>query len=135
VQGPIGPSTAYHEHSAFNTGGTPLPDNNVTTFHTLDLPAGSYFAIGTVTVRNDSTTVDDGAFCEVVPSAPPSGGFHTAIESTATAELAELSSSTAFTLPDAGTVLLRCGGQIVGGAMVLNQSSLTAIKVGEVVQP
>ena len=129
-KGDIGPSAAYHSRFAFSSAGTALPSDAFTTLHTLNLPAGSYTAIATTTVENTGGSNDAG-LCELVPS---TGTLARYVGSAVPGQFAELSATIAFTLPDAGTVLLKCIGNLVVGTMVRNQSTLTAIKVGEVVQ-
>jgi hypothetical protein len=130
AQGPIGPSTVYHARFAFSPGGTAMPGSGFTTYHTLNLPAGSYTAIATLTAENNGGA-NDAALCELVPS---TGDLARYVGSAVPGEFAEVSATVAFTLPAAGTVLLRCIGNLPAGTMVRNQSTLTAIKVGEVIQ-
>jgi hypothetical protein len=130
-KGDVGPSAVYHARFAYSPTGTSVPGSGFTTLHTLDLPAGNYTAIATTTVKNNGAGNDAG-LCELVPSAGNAARY---VGSAVPGQFAELSATVAFTLPSAGNVLLRCIGNVVsGGAMVRNQSTLTAIKVGEVVQ-
>jgi hypothetical protein len=108
-----------------------MPGDESTTFHTLTLPAGSYTAVGTVTARNGDVTDNDAAICSVVPS---EGAPATSVGSAVAGEFAEVSAAVAFVLTGAGNVQLRCIGNIPEGTMTRNASTLTAIKVGEVVQ-
>jgi hypothetical protein len=129
-KGDIGPSTAYHARFAYSPAGTAMPGTGFTTYHTLNLPVGSYTAIATTTAKNNGGA-NDAALCELVPS---SGDVARYVSSAVPGQFAELSATFAFTLPGPGTVLLRCIGNVGGGTMVRNQSTLTAIKVGEVDQ-
>jgi hypothetical protein len=129
-QGPVGPSTAYHARFDYLPAGTALSASDFTTLHTLNLPAGSYAAIGTTTAKNNGGG-NDAVLCEVVPS---TGSIARYVGSAVPGQFAEVSGTVAFTLASPGTVLLRCIGNVGAGAMVRNQSTLTAIRVGEVVQ-
>lgn len=130
AQGPIGPSTAYHARFPFDDTGTAMVGGGpFTTYHTLNLPAGHYVGIATLTAGNGGVA-NDAAVCQLNPS---SGNFAEFVGSAVADEFAELSATVAFTLPADGTLLLRCVGNVTGGSMVRNQSTLTAIKVGEII--
>jgi hypothetical protein len=108
-----------------------MPGDEITTYHTLTLPAGSYTAIGTVTAKNTDLTDPDAANCGLFPS---EGNPATHVTSAIAGEFAEVTATVAFVLTSAGTLQLRCIGNIPEGAMTRNASTLTAVKVGEVVQ-
>jgi len=131
AQGPIGPSSVYHTRRAFVSVGEAMPGDEITTYHTLTLPAGSYMAIGTVTAKNTDPTDPDAANCAVIPS---EGNPATHAGSAVAGEFVEVTATVAFVLTSGGTVQLRCIGNIPEGAMTRNASTLTAVKVGEVVQ-
>jgi hypothetical protein len=127
--GPVGPTTVYHAQFVHRSMGTPLPPAG-TTRHTLTLPAGSYLATAAISVRNNNPG-DDGAACELVPS---TGDVERFVQGATAGQQGELTGTAAFTLAGAGSVALRCMGIAAGGQMARNGSTLTAVKVGEVVQ-
>ena len=129
-KGDVGPSTAYHSTFAYLPAGTALPGSGFTRLHTLNVPAGSYLVLATADVSNAGTG-ENGAVCDLESSAGDSARF--AAEGL-TGVHADLAGTVATTLTTAGSVDLDCSGNVVvGGDERRHQSSLTAIKVGQVV--
>jgi hypothetical protein len=130
-KGDIGPSTAYNSAFAYLPAGTALPGSGFTTLHTLNLPAGSYLVLATADVSNQVAATVDGAVCDIESSA---GDFTRFVAEGATDVQTDMSGTLATTLTAAGSVHLECIGNTGGGNERRHQSSLSAIKVGQVVK-
>jgi hypothetical protein len=129
-KGDIGPSTAYHSTFAYLPAGTALPGSGFTTLHTLNLPPGSYLVLATADVSN-AATGENGAVCDLESST--GDGTRFAAEGAQNVHT-DLAGTLATTLTTAGSVHLDCSGNVVvGGDERRHQSSLSAIKVGQVV--
>ncbi len=126
--GPTGPSTVYQARFPYDPSGPVLSNTAYGTLHTLNVPSGSYFITASIVANNSGNT---GVFCDISSPGPSERFGETAPAGTTLSA----GTSVAGRLPVGGSIKLSCIGNSASGTVRQAQSSLTAIKVGNVIGP